>query len=320
MNPALFETIKGHDEIKKNLISSIESQRLAHSLLFTGPSGVGKKMMAFAVAQKLLCETHSACGKCPACVNVQKNQSEYLLFISTEALNLKLEDVQGIHPFLAFSTDKFKIVIIDEAEKLNIKASNSLLKIIEEPPPQSFFFFISSEAYKLPVTIRSRLQVLRFYPIPLEILKQLVVAEAWMLAASQGSLDQLQEIQDQKEIRSVAIEAWTMIFKKGVQAPALVFPLVLKKRKEALMVCKYWLQFLRDARLLQVGETSRGIHKDQQDLISKITLLSFQELDFLIQKTLELEKNLRSHIDCILCFENFVIDLQSRIQSWNSCG
>ncbi len=320
MNQGLFAKIKGHDLVKKKLFQSLEKQRLAHALLFSGVSGIGKKAMAFAFAQKLLCDTSSSCGECYSCLNVEKNTSENVLFISTESLNLKLEDVQDIHSFVALGTDKFKIVIIDSAEKLTSKAANSLLKVIEEPPGKSFFFFISSEASKLPITIRSRLQTIRFNPLPLDLIKSFVSAEDWMIAASQGRLDRLYDLQDQKELRQIAIDLWKVIFKKGVKAQIVEFPVVLKKRKEALILCEYWIQLLRDARLMIVGEMGRFIHGDQKSIIEKIAKLSVQELDCLIKKSLELEKNLRSNIDCILCFENFVISLQKTIQSWEKCG
>ena len=320
MNQGLFEKIKGHDSIKERLFQSLKKQRLPHALLFSGTSGVGKKAMALALAQKLLCDSHSSCGKCYSCLNVEKNESEHVLFISTENLNLKLEDVQSIHSFLALSTDKFKIVIIDSVDKLNSKAANSLLKILEEPPVKSFFFFVSSEASKLPITIRSRLQTIRFNPLPLDIIRSLVSAEDWVIEASQGSLDRLQELQGQKELRQEAIDLWKIIFKKGAKAQTVDFPVILKKRKEALIVCEYWIQLLRDARLMMVGETNRFIHGDQKPVIEKIAQLSPQELDYLIKKSLELGKNLRSNIDCILCFENFVITIQKTIQSWEKCG
>ncbi len=320
MNQGLFEKIKGHDVVKKRLFQSIEKQRLAHALLFSGPSGVGKKAMALALAQKLLCDTNSSCGECYSCLTVEKNESEHVLFISTESLNLKLEDVQSVHSFLALSTDKFKIVIIDSAEKLNSRAANSLLKIIEEPPVKSFFFFISSESSKLPVTIRSRLQTIRFGPLPLDVIRSLVSAEDWVITASQGRLDRLQELQDQKELRQTAIDLWKTIFRKGVKAQTVEFPLVVKKRKEALIICEYWIQLLRDARLMMVGETDRLIHGDQKPVIERIAQLHLQELDYLIKKSLELGKNLKSNIDCVLCFENFVITIQKTVQSWEKCG
>jgi len=313
MNVALFDQIQGHRFIKETLLQAMEHQRLAHALLFSGPSGVGKKTMALALAQKLLCDKKLGCGRCQACLNVAKQQSEYMLFIATDQLTLRLDDVRRIHSFLAFSTDKAKIVIIDAAEKLHLKAANSLLKIIEEPPINSFFFLISSKISQLPITIRSRLQVFRFQPLSLEILKNLVTAEDWIMAACQGRLDRIEELQDQKELRQLAVDLWKTVFQKTVLVPALKFPPEIYKRKEALVVCEYWIQMLRDARFLSVGEHQRLIHKDQILILQKMAQLDVQTLDHFIQKALELEKNLRLNLNSVLCFENFVITLQKRI-------
>lgn len=313
MNQSLFEKVKGHEMVKSHILQAIKNKRLAHGLLFSGPSGVGKKGMAWAVSQRLLCETFNSCGQCYQCLSVAKKASEHILVISSSTLNIKLSDVESIHSFLALGTDKLKIVIIDLADRLNLSAANSLLKIIEEPPDKSFFFFISSKPYKLPITIRSRLQNIRFQPLSLDLMRSFVDAEDWLINASQGRLDRLQEMESKQELRQLAFDLWQKVFKKGTKPYLLKFPDEIKKRKEAISICQYWQQLLRDARFLKIGSQENLIHIDKKNLIQNLSEVSVAKLDFLIKLSLELEKNLTANVDCVLCFENFIIAMQKAI-------
>lgn len=319
MGANLFQDIQGHDSVKNNLKQALQSKRLPHALLFSGPSGVGKQKTAWALAQQMLCDQDTACGECYNCLQVVQKKSSYILSIETEKLSLNLQDIEGITPFLSLSTDKAKIVLIDSVEKLNPRASHSLLKIIEEPPSRSFFFLISSESHKLPITLRSRLQRVSFHPLPVEVIKNFVSAEDWIFHSCQGRLDRLEELKNQKELRVISFDFWKFVFEHIFQGSQglthlLAFPDSFKKRQEALVVCQYWQQLFRDARIMRAGKAQNLIHSDYKGLIEKTSSLSVIQLDFLLKESLILEKNLKSNIDCVLCFEQFVITIQKLIQ------
>ena len=189
----LSEEVKGHEILQNRLNQAIVKDRLSHALLFTGPSGVGKKKMAWVLAQNLLCKKSSlACGRCPSCLKIENHQSEDVL-------------LKVIKPFLSLQTfAKAKIVIINEAHRLNMQSVNSLLKIIEEPPQKSFFILVSSSLASLPVTLRSRFQVIRFNPLSLSVMKELSSETEEVLLASQGRLDILEKMKEQSELRTSA--------------------------------------------------------------------------------------------------------------------
>ena len=128
MPEKIAEHIKGHDSIQRQLRQAMDNKRLAHALLFSGPSGLGKKQMAWALTQSLLCSApDSPCGKCSACQSVLKRQNENVLCVTHETLQVRLQDVKAIPPFLSLqSFGKAKVVLIDEAEKLNLQAGNFL--------------------------------------------------------------------------------------------------------------------------------------------------------------------------------------------------
>ena len=59
MTEIISDTVKGHDLIQNQIYQALKSERLPHALLFSGPSGVGKRQLAWALAQSLLCEKTS---------------------------------------------------------------------------------------------------------------------------------------------------------------------------------------------------------------------------------------------------------------------
>ena len=301
--------IKGHDEIKDQLNQALKKNRLTHALLFSGPSGVGKREMAWALTQSLLCEQEEPCGKCRICLGVSKKQSENVLCVTHETLQIRLQDLKGIQSFLSLqSFAKAKVVLIDSAELLNLQASNFLLKIIEEPPPKSFFFLISSVPSRLSSTLRSRLQSLRFKALPEAVIKELASADTpqWMIRGSRGRLDLLGELRDQTEIRKLSFDLWSEMFEGAFSAFVTDFPKKIANRKSALTICRFWQEILRDARFLKSGYSNKIIHVDREQEIKRISYWSYGALDTFIKKTLEMEADLRANIDYNLCFESFV--------------
>ena len=210
----LDNSIKGHDQTQKNLFFTLTQNRLPHALLFYGPSGVGKKQMALALAQNLLCEkTRPACGQCLSCRQIHKQENPSVLLIFPETLRIRIHEVKEVTKFLSLRSEAAaQIVIIDEAHLLNLQAANSLLKIIEEPPLNSYFLLISPLVSGLPLTLASRLQKIRFQALTETIIKNLAPeAETWMIKAAQGKMDKLQEFQDKSTFRQFAFNLWNRI-------------------------------------------------------------------------------------------------------------
>ena len=306
----LDTAIKGHDSIQNQLFSAILKKRLPHALLFSGPSGVGKKQMAWALARTLLCQASSpACGNCASCRQVQKRENPSVLLIAPETLRIRIHEVKEISRFLSLSSQApAQIVIIDEAHLLNLQAANSLLKIIEEPPDNSYFFLISSLASHLALTISSRLQKIRFQVLEEEVVKELSLeAEDWMIRAAQGRMDRLLQLQDKSLLREFALNLWSDI-SENKNPFAFSFPPEIKDRKTALFTVRCWQQLLRDSRFVQTGQSVQLIHEDQRDLLIKnISSLPKGKLDILIEKALELEAGINSYRDTLFCFEHFTL-------------
>ena len=180
--PQTFEQLAGQQFVAATLEKSIETGRIAHAYLFSGPRGCGKTSTARILAKALNCEngpTAQPCGVCDSCKSIAAGSSLDVIEIDG-ASNTSVENVRQIKDEVLFppNSSRYKIYIIDEVHMLSTSAFNALLKTIEEPPPYVVFMFATTEPHKVPATIKSRCQQFSFRLVQPEILVELLQSAA----------------------------------------------------------------------------------------------------------------------------------------------
>ena len=162
-----------HDEQWHRIMVARGALRLPHALLLTGQTGLGKADFARRLARALLCvdpnEGGDPCGTCGACRLVLAGTHPDLHVIQPEEHGrmIKIDAIRALtaKSVLAAQDGGYRVFIIDPADMMNRAAANALLKTLEEPAKRSILVLVSSHPDRLPATIRSRCQIVRF-PVP----------------------------------------------------------------------------------------------------------------------------------------------------------
>lgn len=158
-----------HQENWSRLSSQLKQQRLAHAYLLCGEHGLGKKKFAAAVARLLLCDNPSTTGPCENCNDCRFSVNAThpdLLYVTPEEGGrvLKVDQVRALTRFTEKTTHsaRRKVVILEQADMLNMSAANALLKTLEEPAGNTVILLLSDKPGSLLPTIRSRCQRILF--------------------------------------------------------------------------------------------------------------------------------------------------------------
>ena len=154
----------------QQLGSAINSGKLHHALLLTGPAGIGLRQFANLLAARLLCHQPGEymCGECRSCILFKAGNHPDLILLEPEEAGkqLKVELVRELVEFMHHTSQygRKKLAIIDPADAMNRSSANSLLKTLEEPPADTLIILLSHQPSRLPVTVRSRCQRINFPP------------------------------------------------------------------------------------------------------------------------------------------------------------
>ncbi|QYJ15436.1 DNA polymerase III subunit gamma/tau [Rubrobacter xylanophilus DSM 9941] len=164
--PRTFGQIAGQEAVVRTLRRAIETGRVAHAYLFSGPRGTGKTSTAKVLAMGLNCDrgpTPEPCGRCESCRAIVAGSSMDVIEMDA-ASNRGIDEIRELRDRvnLAPAAGRAKVYIIDEVHMLTTEAFNALLKMLEEPPEHVVFVLATTEKHKVLPTIISRCQSFDF--------------------------------------------------------------------------------------------------------------------------------------------------------------
>ena len=159
----------GHQAVEQRFRDAMARDHMHHAWLLHGVRGIGKFMLAEKLAARLLCESATACGTCHACQMFRAGSHPDLFRVKLleKKRDISIDQVRELLAFLALSgaEGERRVVILDQAERLNHQAANALLKGLEEPATGSLLLMVCADAMKLPATVRSRCLIQHCSPL-----------------------------------------------------------------------------------------------------------------------------------------------------------
>lgn len=166
-----FKDIVGQESIISHMKNAIKLNKISHAYIINGEKGMGKKTIAKIFSMTLQCEKggDEPCMQCHSCKQAISNNHPDIRWIthekpSTIAIDEVREQINNdilIKPY----SSKYKIYIVDEAEKLTVQAQNALLKTIEEPPAYGVIMLLTNNKDSFLQTILSRCVALEMWPV-----------------------------------------------------------------------------------------------------------------------------------------------------------
>ena len=178
-----WDSILGQEVATRVLRAHLADGRVAPAYLLAGPDGVGKRLVALAMAKSLNCTASGPrpCDACPTCVQIGRGTHPDVHVLSpagaSEAIRIEaIRQLLGRIALLPFNA-AFQVAIIDGAECLTEEAANSLLKALEEPPAHTRFLLTTARRSDCLPTIVSRCQLVRCRPLPTAAIARLLAEQ-----------------------------------------------------------------------------------------------------------------------------------------------
>ncbi len=155
----VWQELLGQPEAIEQLRRVVEDKEAGfqHSWLFTGPAGSGRSTLARAFAAALQCK-EIGCGACASCKLIAADAHPDVRMLVTDKVIISIEEVRQLVQFAALGSTlgEFRIVIIEDADRMTERTSNVLLKALEEPQPKTVWILCAPSAADMLPTIRSR--------------------------------------------------------------------------------------------------------------------------------------------------------------------
>ncbi|MFQ5862926.1 MAG: DNA polymerase III subunit delta', partial [Candidatus Brocadiales bacterium] len=284
-----FKRVLSQPHVVHQFQSALSRGRLAHAYVFYGPEGVGKALFARELSRALLCERgdEDACDVCKQCQAVDAGDNPDLLWVTPEYKVITIGAIQELERLATRKKLRRRVFVIEEAEKMNQEASNCLLKTLEEPPPRVVILLVTTSLMRLPRTIVSRCQAVRFHPLETDVLKRLIAENfgvegdglKWLTAASCGSMGWATRLINEEAVTrrqrllerlsSLSLEDNFSISQEVLDWCPYTEEGGLEGRRSRLRIWMYiMLEYYRDMLLCKVGAGEIGLFNDDaQDII-----------------------------------------------------
>lgn len=324
-----FAEIIGHEQIIEHLQNAIKMDKISHAYILNGPDKSGKKMLAEAFAQTLQCEQHGIepCMECHSCKQAVNHNQPDIIYVTHEKPNtLSVADIRSqlvndvdVKPY----SSRYKIYIVDEAEKMNQQAQNALLKTIEEPPAYAVIILLTTNADAFLLTILSRCVVLNLKVVSDDKIKKYLMEHCKVpdyqadvcVAFAQGNVGKamaLASSDDFQELKAAAVQ----LLKRIHEIELYEFKEAIKQINEYKMEINDYLDIMmiwfRDILLYKATTDVNGlIFKDEvYDIKKQASKSSYSGIEAILEALEKAKVRLTANVNFDLVMELLLLTIK----------
>ena len=195
----------------KAAASGEESQEMTHAWIFTGPPGSGRSSAAIAFAQALVCK-ENGCGTCNECITAKSGAHPDIEILKSEGLSIKIDEIRELLTRTAWapSMGGWRVVVMEDADRLTESAANALLKAIEEPGLRTVWLLCAPTLHDILPTIRSRCRHIQLHTPSNSDVAQFLISKHqiapkmadFAARVSQGHIGRARHLATNEEVRN----------------------------------------------------------------------------------------------------------------------
>lgn len=320
-----FNQIIGHEKQIEALKNSITNGSISHCYLFEGEKGLGKKNLALAFSKTLLCREgeEEPCNRCSSCIKFDSGNHPDFKILSPEKGLIKKSEIEKLINSMATSPfeSKRKVFIIHDCDMMRLESQNALLKTLEEPPEYINIIMVTSSSSKLLPTILSRCQIIKFYPLDISKIVELLIKDygidenraKFIAGYTKGSVERSIELASSNsffEKREEIIKIIDSIL-NGDKTKALTSMDFFNENKdnieEILDIMLYWFRDLLIYK--EIGNTSLLVNKDKLQILSNESFIDLNKINDIIYKIEDTKINVKRNVNFSLSIETMLLSI-----------
>lgn len=327
---AKFIDIIGQEQIKEHLVGAMGNGKVSHAYLINGERSSGKEFIAKVFAQALQCEDEEGtepCGECHSCKQAESGNQPDIIYVTHEKpgsigvddIRRQINDDIVIKPY----SSKYKIYIMNEAEKMTVQAQNALLKTLEEPPAYAIIILLTTNVEAMLPTILSRLVVLNMKPVSDKLVKEYLMKEVQIpdykadicVAFARGNLGKAKLLATSEEFEKIKEDAVSLLkYIRNMEVHEVIQ--AVKKIGEYKLEVNDYLDLMavwyRDALLFKAtNDANHLIFKEEIQYIKKVADQStYEGIDTILKALEQAKRRIEANVNFDLTIELLLLTIQ----------
>ncbi len=324
-----FQNIIGQEQIKEHMQNALQTQKVSHAYIIHGEKSTGKEFIARVFSMALQCEKGGMepCNECHSCKQALSSNQPDIIYVTHEKPNtISVEDIRtqvnndvAIKPY----SSRYKVYIINEAEKMTVQAQNAILKTLEEPPAYVVIILLVSNLQTLLPTILSRCVTLNMKPVSDILVRKYLMEELQVpdyradvcVAFARGNIGKAKTLASSEEFDNVKNEALALLkYVHDMELHEII--LAVKKINEYKLEISDYLDIMsiwyRDVLLFKAtADANSLVFREEIQAIRKVVArCSYEGIETVIHALAKAKKRLEANVNFELTMELLFLDIK----------